>query len=155
MSRVNDTFNTTLSGPTQSELTIEEVLPTYASVTSQPKLPVTIVKHPVLDVQHFSLALNSITGPDGKKVDFASQSLGAPSGESIAVLDSGTSLAYVTRAVSDAIYGRVKRAEYDVNQGLWLVPCEQELNVTLVFDNGVKIPLHPLDLVVGQLQWTG
>lgn len=145
MSRLNDTG---LSASSQSSvLTVEEVLPTYTNITSQPKLPVTIVQHPSSDVQHFSIDLASILGPDGKKIAFSSQAAGAPSGQSIAVLDSGTSLAYVTRAVSDAIYGRVQRAEYNTDQAMWMIPCEQELNVTLVF-SGVSFPIHPLDAVI-------
>ena len=52
----------------------------------------------------------------------------------------------VPRSVSDAIYGRVQGAEYDTNEQLWLVPCDQMLNISFNF-GGVNFPIHPLDTV--------
>lgn len=50
------------------------------------------------------------------------------------------------RSVSDAIYGRVQGAEYDTNEQLWLIPCDQMLNISFNF-GGVNFPIHPLDTV--------
>lgn len=52
----------------------------------------------------------------------------------------------VPRDVSDAIYGRVQGAEYDVENQYWTVPCGQYLNISFNF-GGVNYPIHPLDTV--------
>lgn len=48
--------------------------------------------------------------------------------------------------MSDAIYGRVQGAFYDVEQQWWLIPCGQYLNVSFNF-GGINYPMHPFDLV--------
>ncbi|KAH9080404.1 aspartic peptidase domain-containing protein, partial [Lactarius deliciosus] len=64
------------------------------------------------------------------------------------VLDSGFTFSQVPRKMADAIYGRVQGANYSQEEGLWMVPCDQELNITFTFA-GVKMPVHPLDVVSG------
>jgi len=48
--------------------------------------------------------------------------------------------------VSDAIYGRVQGALYDVRNEYWMVPCGQYLNISFGF-GGRQYPIHPLDTV--------
>lgn len=57
------------------------------------------------------------------------------------------------RSVSDAIYGRVQGAEYDTDEQLWLVPCDQMLNISFNF-GGVNFPIHPLDTVSADFNMT-
>lgn len=52
----------------------------------------------------------------------------------------------VPRDVSDAIYGRVRGAVYDVKEEIWTIPCGQYLNISLQF-GGLSYPVHPLDTV--------
>lgn len=59
----------------------------------------------------------------------------------------------VPRAVSDAIYGRVRGAQYDEKDQLWLVPCDQQLNISFNF-GGVNFPIHPLDTVSSDFNMT-
>jgi len=62
------------------------------------------------------------------------------------VFDSGFTFPQLPRSVSDAIYGCVQGAQYDTNEQLWLVPCDQMLNISFNF-GGMNYPIHPLDTV--------
>jgi hypothetical protein len=55
--------------------------------------------------------------------------------------------------VSDAIYGRVRGAEYSTTDQLWLVPCDQMLNISFNF-GGVNFPIHPLDTISSDFDMT-
>jgi hypothetical protein len=60
------------------------------------------------------------------------------------MLDSGTSDTIVPLNVSNSIYSGVQGAEFDNSSGMWLCPCNAEINVTVVF-GGQSYPIHPLD----------
>jgi hypothetical protein len=60
-------------------------------------------------------------------------------------------LTQLPRAISDAIYGRVKGAIFDTKHQWWTVPCGQYLNVSFNFA-GQNYPIHPLDLVDDNLK---
>lgn len=49
------------------------------------------------------------------------------------------------RTVSDAIYSGVPGATFDQDDGVWILPCDQELSLTFKFA-GVSFPIHPLDI---------
>ncbi|KAF8342240.1 aspartic peptidase domain-containing protein [Cantharellus anzutake] len=132
------------NGTTHGEFTISEVLPGYDEVLSEPKLPVNELKGSDKLNQHWTTVLDAITGPDGKNISLGSIVDGTPKGKLVTILDSGFTLPQVPRKVSDAIYGRVNGANYSVDDGLWLIPCGQELNISIVF-GGVKFFIHPLD----------
>jgi hypothetical protein len=54
------------------------------------------------------------------------------------------------RVVAEAIYGRFEGAEFATVEsigGVWVVPCEIEVNVTFVF-GGNNFPMHPLDMTL-------
>jgi hypothetical protein len=55
--------------------------------------------------------------------------------------------------MSDSIYGCVQGAQYDSNEELWLVPCDQMLNISFNF-GGVNFPIHPLDTVSADFNMT-
>ena len=55
--------------------------------------------------------------------------------------------------MSDAIYGCVQGAQYDTKEQLWLVPCDQLLNISFNF-GGVNFPIHPLDTVSSDFNMT-
>jgi len=65
----------------------------------------------------------------------------------------GFTFSQIPRSVSDAIYGRVRGAEFNTKDQLWLVPCDQMLNISFNF-GGVNFPIHPLDTVSSDFDMT-
>lgn len=130
------------------QITVSEVISGYENVTSQPKLSVKDVPFLVTSSQHWAVLTdkNGVIGPDGNVIEVESIVPHVNDGQLVAVLDSGFTLSQVPRTMSDAIYGRVQGANYSVEQGLWMVPCDQQLNISFIF-GGVKMFVHPLDVV--------
>lgn len=58
-------------------------------------------------------------------------------------------MAQVPSALAEAIYSGVQGAHLAPYEGqsTWFVPCDAELNMTLVF-GGQKVFIHPLDMVI-------
>lgn len=141
----NDDPTDTITG----QITISEFASGYESIESQPKL---YIKDVFFDSssQHWAVYIdkNGVIGPDGDAISMTSIVPRVSGGKLIAVLDSGFTFSQVPRKMADAIYGRVQGANYSQEQGLWMVPCDQELNITFTFA-GVKMPVHPLDVVSG------
>ncbi|KAJ7486168.1 aspartic peptidase domain-containing protein [Mycena galericulata] len=142
-----------LDDPSQTfpgELTVGEVLNNYTNVTSQPKLPVTTVAISDDANQHFQVLLdaNGFIGPDGNPIPITSVVKSTSNkNQPTVVIDSGFSLPQVPTSVAEAIYGRFSGSELvnDPSLGqIWLVPCTQEVNITLKF-GGNSYPVHPLD----------
>lgn len=121
----------------QGEFTISEIISGYEGVTSQPKLPVAELKNSSRADQHWTTLLNSITAPKGELIELESIVKHTADGKLVTVLDSGFTLPQVPRHVADAIYGVVEGAEYDTSHGWWVIPCQQELNVSVNF-GGIK-----------------
>lgn len=135
-------------------LTIDEVLPKYSNITSYTKLMVDKV-HRLTDAdQHWQVLTdtNGIIGPDGNTITLNSIAPSAPDGQLVAVIDTGFTLTQVPRYVSDAIYGRVPGAVYDVKNQFWTVPCDSLISVSFEF-GGVQIPIHPLDTVMSEFNY--
>ncbi|KIK01896.1 hypothetical protein K443DRAFT_678040 [Laccaria amethystina LaAM-08-1] len=131
------------------QITISEVVPGFENITSMPQLDVETVSRILKGDQHWQALTdknNGITGPDGLPIQLKSIVPNAPSGQFVAVVDSGFTFSQVPRDISDAIYGRVNGAYYDTQNEWWLVPCGQYLNVSFNF-GGNSYPVHPLDLV--------
>lgn len=129
-------------------LTIMEVEKGFEKILEAPKNDITIVPVKLTGNQHVSVLLDGIIGPDGKeftvKSTAAVQSGSNPNGKPVAVLDSGFTFPQVPKEVADAFYGKVKGAEYSEADGVWILPCNAELNVSFVI-GGIKYPIHPLD----------
>jgi hypothetical protein len=140
LSRLNDLDSA------QGDFTISEVIPGYEAVTSQSKLALREQRKNDPN-QHWITLIDKdgVIGPDGQPIDLPSTVSGVPSGQYVAVFDSGFTLPQLPRNMSDAIYGRVQGAEWNALNETWYVPCDQELNVTFVF-GGVKFPMNPLDI---------
>ncbi|KZT19519.1 acid protease [Neolentinus lepideus HHB14362 ss-1] len=135
--------------------TISQVIPGFENITSMPKLSVEKV-HKLTDAdQHWQIYTdkNGVIGPDGEPIEISSIVPSAPDGQLVVVLDSGFTLPQVPRAMSDAIYGRVKGAEFDTSQQVWTVPCDQLLNLAFVF-GGVTYPVHPFDVATSDFNYT-
>jgi Eukaryotic aspartyl protease len=134
--------------PITGQITVSEFISGNESVASQPKLSVKDVAFLDSSSQHWAVLTdkNAVIGPDGHVISIESIVPHVSDGQLVAVLDSGFTWSQVPRKMSDAIYGRVQGASYDVNNGVWMVPCDQMLNISFTF-GGVTIPVHPLDAV--------
>ncbi|KAF8524419.1 acid protease [Hysterangium stoloniferum] len=137
----------------QGQLTIGELIPGLEAVATQPQLPVKALPGPLKTDQHWSGTIDSIIGPDGKTISVDSVVPGVSGGKAVVIYDSGFTLPQVSHDVSDAIYGRVRGASFDTQDNVWLVPCDQEVNLTIVI-GGQKYPVHPLDTVSSDLNAT-
>jgi hypothetical protein len=138
------------------QFTISEPVSGFENITSQPKLSVMKVPGLTDADQHFQVLSDknkAIVGPDGNVIETDSIVPKAPSGQLVAVFDSGFTFSQVPRSVSDAIYGRVRGAEYSTTNQLWLVPCDQMLNISFNF-GGVNFPIHPLDTISSDFDMT-
>ena len=101
---------------------------TYASIIKQPALPV----FPGADASRWNVVLDSIS-VNGTAVTLKSTVSGAPSGKTIALLDTGTSLIYGPKAAVDAIYRAIPGSSYYKAGGFWLVDCLSTADVVLKF----------------------
>jgi hypothetical protein len=139
------------SDPITGQITISEVISGYENVTSQPKL---YLKDAFMDSsnQHWAVVTdnNGVIGPGGDDISIESIVPHVSGGKMVAVLDSGFTFSQVPRKMSDAIYGRVQGANYSTTEGIWKVPCTQNLSLSFVF-GGVTVPIHPLDIVSNDL----
>jgi hypothetical protein len=133
------------------QITVSELISGNESVTSQTKL---WLKDAFGDSnnQHWAVVTdeNGVIGPDGSSISTESIVRRVSGGKMVAVLDSGFTFSQVPRKMSDAIYGRVQGATYNTQDGLWKVPCKQNISLAFVF-GGVTMPIHPLDVVSNDL----
>ncbi|GJJ15298.1 hypothetical protein Clacol_009574 [Clathrus columnatus] len=129
------------------QFTISEIVPGMENIQSQPQVPVTVVTNQETPNQHWSTLIDAVYGPDGHLVPITSTVPGTPSGKFVVAYDTGFTFPQVPRQLSDAIYGRVQGAEYDQQDGFWIIPCEQELNVTFTI-GGNNFTINPLDTSV-------
>ena len=79
---------------------------------------------------------------------------GQGSGQTLANLDTGTSLSQIPQSYGDAIYGSIPGAEFDETQGIYTVPCSAEISLSFIF-NGIEYPIHPIDTVAAQSDGEG
>jgi len=138
------------------QITISELVPGFENITSQPKMSVETVPGLTSADQHWQLLSDKdkgVIGPDGQVIKTSSIVPKAPDGQLVAVYDSGFTFPQVPRTMSDSIYGCVQGAQYDTKEQLWLVPCDQLLNISFNF-GGVNYPIHPLDTVSSDFNMT-
>lgn len=137
--------------PITGQITISEVVSGYENITSQPKL---YLKDAFMDSsnQHWAVVTDKsgVIGPGGDDISIESIVPHVSGGKMVAVLDSGFTFSQVPRKLSDAIYGRVQGATYNTEEGIWQLPCKQNLSLAFVF-GGVTMPMHPLDIVNNDL----
>jgi len=158
LNRPNDT-HATYTG----EMTISEVLPLFQNISSQPKVPVTVLQSSLNTSQHFSVLLDSdgIIGPDGNAIKLTSNASLAPTHSSQqlqVVFDTGFSMPQLPGYVVNAIYSGAKGAKLvnipAFNGETWVVDCTAELNVSFKI-GGVTYPIHPLDVTQPQTDDNG
>jgi len=92
LSRPNDTAE-----QYGGSMTISEIIPEFQNISSQTKVPVTVLQSELSNNQHFSILLdsNGIIGPDGNAIKISSNASYAPDHDKSqlqVVLDTGFSL---------------------------------------------------------------
>ncbi|KDQ57375.1 hypothetical protein JAAARDRAFT_194518 [Jaapia argillacea MUCL 33604] len=75
-------------------------------------------------------------------------------GQTIALLDSGTSLALVPHFYANAIFKDVPGAVFNTAQQTYTVPCDTKVNVSFIFGNYVY-PVNPIDIVTVSTDTSG
>ncbi|KIM43281.1 hypothetical protein M413DRAFT_18357 [Hebeloma cylindrosporum] len=123
-------------------VTVGEVLEDYPDIVKQPQLPIVKVPESESDDQHLQILLDSdgITGPDGKSIPITSSvDQTANKSQATVVLDCGFTLPQLPR-----FHGSEFRQVPGIG-GAWVLPCEQEVNITFKF-GGKMYPIHPLDM---------
>ncbi|KAI0662199.1 acid protease [Cubamyces menziesii] len=141
--------------PPTGDLTVGELLPGYEQITSQPKLPVSVVARDNSGNQHWQILLDAdgIIGPAGDNVieEMNIETVvGSTSNDKqlTVVLDTGYSLPQVPTRVAEAFYKNVPGSALvnrpDLNGEIWELPCDKEVNITFKF-GGDSFRIHPLD----------
>ncbi|KAF9055262.1 acid protease [Hymenopellis radicata] len=124
----------------QGGFSIGEYEENYTSIANTPTIPTWPVATPkrwnVL-VEAFIIGNNTVL-PSTEVSD-------APGNKGVALLDTGTSYSYTTKAICDAIYGSIEGAFYDATTGYYNVPCNAEIDMAIQI-GGRVFPLHPLDM---------
>ncbi|TDL18812.1 acid protease [Rickenella mellea] len=120
--------------------TIGEVNSTLSGISNAPKLN-------VVSKDRWVVFMDGII-VDGKNVTGNSQLSVTGQGptQTLANLDTGTSLAQIPKLYADAIYSGVPGAQYDASSGLYNVPCDAKIDLSFVF-SGIAYPVHPIDTV--------
>ena len=134
--------------------------PPFAAVSESTKIP---VAHPT--AARWTIAMDGVD-INGQKYALSSRVEGAASGTSIALIDSGTSLAYIPSAAVDYIYRNIPGSIPQVTNGQtsWAVPCMEPANLTFFFgyvavifftisvdrilNSGDAFAVHPLELTI-------
>lgn len=107
-------------------LTIGEYYPDFSEVERSEKH---LLSPP--NTSRWTIPLNGIS-INGK--NFSNLTSTAPGGAPVALIDSGTSLAYIPKAAVDFIYGNIPGAvSYKDGIHGWMVPCLQPANLTFAF----------------------
>ncbi|KAJ7609887.1 aspartic peptidase domain-containing protein [Roridomyces roridus] len=132
-------------GTADASFTINEVDPSYTAVQNTVKVPLAPANIGQWDfhVENFTL--------DGTPIELPLSSVpGAPSGQLVFRLDTGTPTAIVPQSLLDGIYRLIPGSQFAVvpflgPQSMWTVPC----NMTSILEmtiGGQQFPIHPLDL---------
>ncbi|KDQ57373.1 hypothetical protein JAAARDRAFT_36005 [Jaapia argillacea MUCL 33604] len=130
----------TTSGGT---FTIGEVATEFAAITNTPQ-------RKVLSTTSFPRWATTMDGiiVNGKTYSGHSKfnSTFVSAGQTIALLDSGTSYALAPRFYADAIFKDVPGAVFNMTQSMYTVPCDTKVNVSFVFGKD-EYPVNPIDIV--------
>ena len=110
-------------------LTVGEYDPQYSNITYMPKNPVTPASG-----SRWTIALEAMTVND-KRYPLKSTVPGTKKGQAIALIDSGTSLAYIPTDATAAIYSQFNGAVHvkTQRQDAWFVPCLDQVNLSFTF----------------------
>ncbi|KAI0774340.1 acid protease [Fomes fomentarius] len=133
-------------GDVEGSFTVGEYEEEYGDVVNSPKIPT----FPVADPMRWTVLLDALLMGDSS-IPLSTTVEGAPSDKAVIMLDSGTSYTYAPKAVCDAIYGTIQGAQYSDTLGMWIVPCDAEVDIALQFGaryprSSSVYPVHPLDI---------
>ena len=108
------------------EMTIGEYIQEYEQIEQTHAIPTWPVKNPerwnvLLEAVHVGASPVLVTSKIPK----------APTNRAVALLDTGTSYSFAPPEVCQAIYGGIPGATFDPTSQLWLLPCNQEVDVAL------------------------
>lgn len=107
-------------------MTISEYVPEYQQIEQTPAISTWPIENPT----RWNILLEAVlVGPTSIRV--TSKITNAPVNRAVVLLDTGTSYTYAPPEVCEAIYGGVPGAQYDPTAQLWLIPCNQEVDVAL------------------------
>jgi len=123
---------------------VGDVDPTFSNITQEPKLTVQSPDRWVVFMDGMTVNGKNINGMSSFSVP------GQQTGQTLANLDTGTSLAEIPQAYVDAIYKSAPGSQFFASQGVYILPCDTQINVSVVFA-GVEYPVHPIDTVVATL----
>ena len=107
-------------------MTIGEYVQEYNQIEQTPAISTWPVEHPtrwnvLLEAFHVGAKPTTVTSKIPK----------APVNRAVVLLDTGTSYTYAPPEVCQNIYGGIPGATYDLISQLWLIPCNQEVDVAL------------------------
>lgn len=107
-------------------VTIGEYVQEYEQIEQTPAISTWPINSPtrwniLLEAIHIGAKITTVTSkiPD------------APVNRAVVLLDTGTSYTYAPPEVCQAIYGNIPGATYDPTSQLWLLPCNNEIDVAL------------------------
>ncbi|KAH8110313.1 aspartic peptidase domain-containing protein [Phellopilus nigrolimitatus] len=120
--------------------TVGEIDSNFTTISSSPRLPVVSKDRWIVLMDGIVVNGKNVTGDSAFTVN------GQLSGQTLANLDTGTSLAQIPQNYADAIYGSVPGAQRFISEGIYSVPCDAKINVSFVFD-GQEFAVHPIDTV--------
>ena len=107
-------------------ITIGEYVPEYKQIEQTPAISTWPTKNPT----RWNILLEAFhVGATPVKV--TSNISDAPVNRAVVLLDTGTSYTYAPSKVCEAIYSGIPGAQYDSSAQLWLIPCDQEVDVAL------------------------
>jgi len=107
-------------------MTIGEYLQEYKQIEQTSSIPTWPVKNP----KRWNVLLEAVH-VGAKPVTVTSKITNAPVNRAVVLLDTGTSYTYAPPEVCQAIYSGVPGARYNSTSHLWLIPCNQEVDVAL------------------------
>ena len=123
-------FALTRSNDDQDEvggaMTIGEYVQEYNQIEQTPGISTWPVNNP----RRWNVLLEAVH-VGATPVTVTSDIPSAPTNRAVVLLDTGTSYTYAPPEVCQAIYGGVPGATYDSTSQLWLIPCNQEVDVAL------------------------
>lgn len=115
-----------LGGEVNGAITIGEYVPEYNQIEQTPAISTWPVNNPT----RWNILLEAVL-VGATPVEVTSKISNAPVNRAVIVLDTGTSYTYAPPEVCKAIYGGVPGARYNSTAQLWLIPCDQEVDVAL------------------------
>ncbi|EIW81184.1 acid protease [Coniophora puteana RWD-64-598 SS2] len=129
--------------PYPGDLAVCETLTQYTAVRDQPKLAVST------DTQHWGTFLDQdgLKLPNGTRIDIKTNVTQPTTSNATVVFDTGYTFPQVPGYVSDALYGNITGAKFNVSDegSFWVLPCDAEISASFYF-SGIEFPIHPLDL---------